>query len=126
VSVTDSMDNATTLKSANRTVTVTIGTSPIYITGAGEVLSISLGAADHSDSVEWSRSRNQETWQTGPAKHRAPVGKEVTIANLGDGSWTLAEEHDPMYENSSFDSKSYLGKMSAKVTGDGERTGSFL
>src|SRR4051812_17010225 len=111
ITVTDSMDNATTLKSANRAVTVTIGTSPIYLTGAGEVQSISLGAPDNSESVEWARNRNQETWQTGPAKRSAPVGQEVTIANLGDGSWTLAEERDAAYENNTFDAKSYLGHM---------------
>ncbi len=126
VTVTDSMDNATTLKSANRAVTVTIGTSPIYLTGAGEVQSISLGAPDNSESVEWARQRNQETWQTGPAKRSAPVGQEVTIANLGDGSWTLAEERDAAYENNTFDAKSYLGHMSAKVTADEERKGNFL
>ena len=126
VTVTDSMDNAATLKSANRAVTVTIGTSPIYITGAGEVQSISLGAPDHSDSVAWSRNRNQETWQTGPAKRRPPIGEEVTIAKLGDGTWKLVEEHDTTYENNCFDTKSYLGHMSAKVTGDEERKGSFL
>ncbi len=126
ITVTDSMDNATTLKSAHRAVTVTIGTSPIYITGAGEVQSISLGASDHSDSVAWSRNRNQETWQTGPAKHRPPVGQEVTIANLGDGSWTLAEEKNTTYEDNCFDTKSYPGHMSAKVTGDDERKGNFL
>jgi hypothetical protein len=126
VTVTDSMDNATVLKSANRTVTVPIGTSPVYITGAGEVQSISLGAPDNSDSVAWSRNRNQETWQTGPAKRRAPIEKEVAIANLGDGSWTLTAERDSIYEDNCFDTKPYLGKMSAKVTSDDERKGNFL
>jgi hypothetical protein len=126
VIVTDSMDNATVIKSANRAVTVTVGTSPIYITGAGEVQAISLGAPHNSESVEWARNRNQETWQTGPANRSAPVGQEVTIANLGDGSWTLSEERDIAYETNTFDAKSFLGHMSAKVTGDEERKGNFL
>jgi hypothetical protein len=54
------------------------------------------------------------------------VGQEARIAYLGDGSWTLAEERDTAYENNCFDAKSYLGHMSAKVTSDEERKGSFL
>ncbi len=126
VTVTDSMDNATTLKSSKGALTVSIGTSPVYLTGAGEVQSISLGEPDHSDAVAWSRNRNQETWQTGPAVRRGPVEKETTIASLGDGSWTLTEERDAYYENIGFDAKSYPGHMSAKVTGDDARPGTHL
>ena len=43
ITVTDSMDNGTAVKSANGAATFTIGTSPVYVTDAGEVKTVSLG-----------------------------------------------------------------------------------
>lgn len=126
VSVTDSMDNATLVKSARGAVTVTLGTSPIYVTGAGEVQSISLGEPDHYMSVNWSQSRNRQTWHDGPAKQPAAIDKALPLANLGDGSWRISEERDAWYENIGFDWKAFPGKMSVSVTGDPGRPGQHL
>jgi len=124
--LTDSMDNGVEMKTQGGKVTFTIGESPVYVTGTGEILAVSLGAPDHADSVQWARNRNQETWHDGPAVKAPPVQKEITIAGFGDGSWTNVAERDETYENNNFDVKRFPGKMSAKVTADAERPGKFL
>jgi len=55
-----------------------------------------------------------------------PVTKELTLANFGDGSWTNVAEHDAIYETNNYDTKRFLGKMSAAVATDPERQGKFL
>jgi hypothetical protein len=124
--VTDSMDNGTAVKSVNGKATFTIGESPVYVTGAGVITATAVGKADHSDSVEWTRNRNQETLRDGPAVKPPPVQKELTIAKFGDGSWTIATERDETYENNNYDVKRFPGKMSARVTADAEREGKHL
>jgi len=126
VTVTDSMDNGTALKTQVGQVTFTVGESPVYVTGADALLEVSLGKPDNSNSVEWTRGRNQETWHTGPAVKPPPVQQEITLANFGDGAWTNVAERDETYENNNYDTKRFLGKMSAKVATDPERQGNFL
>jgi len=124
--VIDSMDNGAPVKSENGKATITIGESPVYITGAGEITATAVGAPDNSNAVQWARNRNQETMHDGPAVKKSPVQKELTLANLGDGSWKIAAERDDIYENNNYDVKRFLGKMSAKVTMDAGRKGNFL
>jgi len=124
--VTDSMDNGTPARTVGGKTTFTVGTAPVYLDGAGEIAKVALGNPDQSDAVAWSRNRNQETWQDGPAMKPAPVQKELTIANFGDGTWTNATEHDEIYETNNFDVKRFLGNMTATVTTDPERKGNFL
>ena len=126
LTVTDSMDNGTPVKSDGGKATITVGTSPVYITEAGDVTAVSLGAPDNSDGVTWARNRNQETWHTGPAHREQPVQKEITIASLGDGTWTNTAERDEIYETNSFDIARFPGNMSVQVTTDAEQKGSFL
>ena len=124
--VTDSMDNAVEVKTQDGKFTFTVGESPVYVTGAGQIVAATVGAPDHSDAVEWARGRNQETWHTGPAVKAPPVGKEIALANFGDGSWTNVAERDEVYENNNYDVKRFLGKMTAKVTADPDRPGNHL
>jgi hypothetical protein len=126
VTVTDGMDNGTELKTQGGKVTFTVGESPVYVTGAGQIIAVAVGKPDHSDAMQWARNRNQQTWHDGPAVKAPPVGKEITLAGFGDGSWTLAAERDETYENNNYDTKRFPGKMSAKVTADLERPGSHL
>ncbi|MHB9110454.1 MAG: COG1470 family protein [Armatimonadota bacterium] len=126
INVIDGMDNAAPVKSAGGKATFTVGESPVYVTGAGDIAAIALGKPDHSDAVTWARTRNQATWHDGPAVKKPPVTKELTLANFGDGTWTNVAERDEIYETNNFDTKRFLGKMSAKVTADAERQGKFL
>lgn len=124
--LTDSMDNGAPVKSANGALKFVVGTSPVYLTDAGEVTGVSLGKPIHAEAMEWARNRNQETWGTGPAERKPPVTKERVIASFGDGSWTLTPEHDQAYEENNFDTKRFLGSMRATIVPDDERKGSFL
>ena len=126
ISVADSMDNAALVKSAGGKATFTVGESPVYVTGASEIIAAAVGKPDHSDSVTWARTRNQETLLDGPAVKKPPVTKELTLASFGDGSWKLAAERDEIYENNNYDVKRFPGKMSTTVTTDAERQGKFL
>jgi len=126
VNVVDSMDNATPVPAGNGKATITVGESPIYLTGAGDITTITLGKPDHSNAVQWARNRNNETIHDGPAVKPEPVQKEVTLASLGDGSWTNVAEHDAIYETNNFDTKRFLGKMTTAMTTDAERQGKFL
>jgi len=126
ITVTDSMDNGTPVKSAGGKATFTVGTSPVYVTDAGDITAVSLGAPDNSDSVTWAQNRNQDTWHTGPATREAPVQKELNIASLGDGSWSNSTERDAIYEENNFDEKRFPGNMSVQTATDPERKGSFL
>ena len=71
VTVTDSMDNPIEHKPVDGKVTVATNGSPVYVTGIDSISSIELGAPDHSDAVEWSRTRNRDTWGTGPVVSEA-------------------------------------------------------
>ncbi|HOS44484.1 MAG TPA: hypothetical protein PK794_12390, partial [Armatimonadota bacterium] len=84
LTVTDSMDNAAVVKAVDGAATITVGTSPLYLTGA-EITGVTLGAPDHAEAVTWSRTRNQATWHDGPAVQAPPVQAEKVIARFGDG-----------------------------------------
>lgn len=124
--VHDSMDNATTVKTQNKVATIEIGESPVYVTDAGDIVSIALGKPDHSGAIAWARNRNEETWLSGPVVKPVPVAKTITLGSLGDGSWTIKHEHDTLYETNNYDAKRFLGRMSAKVVTDAERPGNAL
>ncbi len=125
LTVTDSMDNAAVVKAVDGAATITVGTSPLYLTGA-EITGVTLGAPDHADAVAWSRTRNQATWHDGPVVQAPPVQAEKVIARFGDGTWRNAAERDAIYETNNFDTKRYPGKMRVAVTTDPERPGSQL
>lgn len=100
VEVTDSMNNGKKLKSEGRKLTFTTDASVVYVTG-GEVASVEVGEADHSDAL--------------PPKD-APV-----VADLGDGSWRYTNERDLLYENNNFDTFRYPGKFSTAIVRGGDR-----
>ncbi len=117
--ITDSMDNAEVLPSTGRRATLTIGPSPVYVSGVDTLKVASLGAPDHSDSVVESRTRDIQTWHTGLPRPEQPIAFEKTIAGLGDGRWTLAAPaRDEIYEQNNFDTKRFPGAMTATVTND--------
>ena len=126
--VTDSMDNAVMIESGNRQVTFELTTSPAYVTGIDTIEKISLGEPDHSGAVEWARSRNQQTWHSGPllTKSVPEIQHEKVIASLGDGTWTNVPEHDQVYETNNFDTQRYLGDMSVATVKDPGRRGAAL
>jgi len=126
ITVTDAMDNASSHASRDRAVTVMTGPSPIYVTGVDEIISVAVGKPDHSDAAKWARSRNRRTWHSGPVHRPAPVTKELTIASLGDGTWTLCRERDEIYEDNNYDTRRYLGHMTARVVTDPDRPGPVL
>lgn len=98
VQVTDTMNNTRVLKSKDKQVTFVTDPSVLYITGAPEVMSASVGEPDHTDA--------QPSTQ-------APV-----VANLGDGTWTYSNQRDPIYEQGTFAIARYLGKFSTTITTD--------
>ena len=126
--VTDSMDNAVMIESGNRQVTFELTTSPVYVTGIDTIEKISLGEPDHSGAVQWARSRNQQTWHSGPllTKSVPEIQHEKVIASLGDGTWTNVSEHDHVYESNNFDTQRYLGDMGVTVVKDPGRRGAAL
>ncbi|MDP7252888.1 MAG: hypothetical protein QGF00_25015 [Planctomycetota bacterium] len=137
VTITDSMDNGVGMKSSEGAVKVKTGPSPIYVTGA-DIKSVQVGEADHSDAVQWSRTRNQRTWFSGPidvsllnqgdARTGNPqIQRELKLGSLGDGSWILAPaERDQLYESNNYDTARYHGKMSARIVTDEKRAGTHL
>jgi hypothetical protein len=94
VTVTDSMNNTKTVKSAEKKITITTDPSVSYVTGA-EVVSAEVGEPEHSDS--------------------APAKSAVAIADLGDGSWKYTSQRDPIYENNHFDKMRYPGKFASAI-----------
>ncbi len=117
--VTDAMDNTDVLPTTGRRATLTVGTSPVYVSGVNSLKVASLGGPDHSDSVVEARTRDEKTWRTGLLPPEQPVAVEKTIARLGDGQWTLAASaRDEVYEQNNFDTKRFPGAMTATVTND--------
>jgi hypothetical protein len=78
VTVIDSMDNEVPAPRKEGKSTFTLGTSPVYVRGLTGDAKVTLGTPDHSDAK--------------PGPHA------VTLAELGDGSWTLSAERDTDYE----------------------------
>jgi len=127
VTATDSMDNGTPIKSEAGKVTVTTGSSPIYVTGAGDIQSVEVGTPDHSNAITWAETRNQQTWHTGPARFGPEIRKKLKIASFGDGTWQLQRaERDELYETNNYDTMRYHGRMSARLATDDERRGLHL
>ena len=126
--VTDSMDNAVMIESSDRKVTIELSTSPVYVTGIDNIEEISLGEPDHSNAVRWARTRNQQTWHSGPllTKSVPEVQHEQVIASLGDGTWSNVREHDEVYETNNYDTQRFLGDMSVSAVNDPGRPGAAL
>ena len=124
--VTDSMDNATDVRAAGGAVTVTVGGSPVYVTGLADVPAITLGEPDHSAAIAEVRSRNAETWHSGPAAPASTAVHEVTLARLGDGSWRFDAARDEAYERNNFDTARAPAPMTAAVVTDPGRDGPVL
>ena len=124
--VTDGMDNAETVASKDRVITVMTSGSPVYVTGLDDVRTVKVGEPDHSGAVAWARTRNQQTWGTGPASRPEPIAATRTIATLGDGTWRIHHERDELYENNNYDTKRYLGRMSVRTLEDAARTAPAL
>ena len=120
--VTDSMDNTEPVPMIGRKASLTIGTSPLYVSGADTLKVASLGAPDHAGSVEEARSREGRTWQNGLPPPADVIALEQTIARLGDGRWAMdSQARDETYEQNNFDTKRFPGKMTTTVTTDPER-----
>jgi len=117
--VIDSMDNGVSVRAGTP---ITVGTSPVYVTGAGRVTGITLGAPDHSDAAAWSRGRNRETWHDGPLPS-PDTTVEKSLSSLA--AWKLGGP-DATFENHNYDDKRFFGNFDIRVTGDAERDGQFL
>ena len=128
VRVTDSMDNSVMIESSNRQVTIELSTSPVYVTGIDHIDEISLGEPDHSGAVQWARTRNQQTWHSGPLLTMSvpEIQHEKVIASLGDGTWTNVREQDRVYETNNHDTQRFLGDMSVNAVTDPQRPGAAL
>jgi len=129
LTLTDPMDNASRYQSKGKTVTFTSTPSVVYVTGIEDITSISLGKPDHSDSVEWARTRNRKTWRDGPLKRGPEITHEQTIASLGDGTWRIDEnpdDFDEIYEDNNFGIARYRGKMAVTLVKDAQREGASL
>ena len=125
VTLTDAMDNDEELKPADGKVKFNLGTTPVYFRGA-VIEGVALGEPDHSNAVAWLRGREQETFQTGPAKLDPPVAFEKTIADLGDGTWQISAKSNALYAQNNYDTSRYHGKMSIWTTNDQDKSGQFL
>jgi hypothetical protein len=83
VTAFDSMDNDVLASGGRKPpvgkLTLTLGTSPVYVRGLTGDAKVTLGAPEHSDAK--------------PGPNAAP------LADLGDGSWKLSTERDLDYEN---------------------------
>jgi len=100
ITVYDSNDNPTELKANNGQVSFLIDDSPCYVHGLTADAKVTLGKPNHFDST--------------PAK----LSKK--IADLGDGSWRMINDTEPLYENNSpFHHKRFHGNMTAKRTKSG-------
>jgi hypothetical protein len=77
--VVDSMDNPVPLQEKDGKSTFILASSPMYFRGLTGDAKVALGPPDHTDAK--------------PGPHAVP------LADLGDGSWTLAVERDKDYED---------------------------
>ncbi len=68
---------------------ISLGTSPVYVTGVDDIESIALGEPDHSGAVEWARTRNQQTWGSGPLLRKAVLREHEGIYLEASGGVTL-------------------------------------
>jgi hypothetical protein len=105
VNVTDAMNNTKVVSSHNRKVTVMTDSSVVYVTGAGEIVSVVAGEPDNSDAQ--------------------PAKGSVQVADLGDGTWKYTSERHLVYEKNNFDTFRYPGKFSSEIVKD-EKYGKVL
>jgi hypothetical protein len=79
VTVFDSMDNIVPAAAKDGKLTLSLGTSPVYVRGLSGDAKTALGQPDHSDAK--------------------PGPYAVVLASLGDGMWKLSAERDKDYED---------------------------
>lgn len=103
VKVSDAMNNSEIIKSNEKKITLTIDPSVIYVTLAGEVVSVSAGMPEHSDAMP-KKDAKQDA---------------VAVADLGDGSWKYTSKQDTLYENNTtFCISRYPGRFSETIGSD--------
>jgi hypothetical protein len=96
VTVTDAMDNAVVLTPQNGSVSFSINSSPVYVSGLSADAKITLGEPDNSDA--------------------APSAIKTKLANFGDGSWKISDAPDESYEQSHYPHiVRFPGKMSTAL-----------
>ncbi len=98
IEVTDVMNNTRSVRTIDRKIVITAGSSVTYVTAEAELLNIETGTPDHSDSK--------------PAKNA------VVVADFGDGSWVFTEKRNQIYENNNFDTFRYRGRFSSSIQND--------
>ena len=99
--VTDAMNNTKEVPTKDKQITFTTDQSVMYVTfpdGKTGIVSVAVGDPDNSDI--------------------APAPDAKQIADMGDGSWTLAPRKDEILENNHWGMMHYPGKFSAAVTKD--------
>ena len=118
--ITDSMDNADPVTIAAGSATITVGESPIYLTGVDAIESLTVGHPDHSGAIDWSRNRNSQTWAHGPLgeQNQQEISHEENIASFGDGSWSLTTDRDELYETNNYDTARFPGNMAIAPSDD--------
>jgi hypothetical protein len=93
--VYDQMDNPTALEVKSGQATFTASSSPCFLRGLSADAKITLGQPDHSDSK--------------------PATEKVELGQLGDGTWKLSAERDPVYEEAHIEFiHRFPGKFSIK------------
>lgn len=95
VAVYDQMDNVVASQPKNGKLTFTVDASPCYVEGLPGDAVVTLGESDHTDS--------------------APGENAHKLANLGDGSWTIAMQQEPGYEESH---TPYIFRYPTKMTAE--------
>lgn len=95
VTAYDQMDNVIAAKAANGKLTFTVDASPCYVEGLPGDAVVALGEPDHGDA--------------------APGENAHKLANLGDGSWTIALQQEPGYEESH---TPYIFRFPSKMTAE--------
>ena len=93
VAVFDQNDNEMKLTTKNGKATFIVDQSPCYVVGLQNDAVVALGEADHSDSKPSATARK--------------------LANLGDGTWTIAMEQEKEYEDSH---TPYIYRYPSKMT----------
>ena len=104
LSLFDQNDNVTVLTEMDGTVTFTLTTSPRYVEELAEDAQVTLGEPDHSDT--------------------APAAGAIRMGNLGDGTWDVSAEPDPVYaDNTKWCIVRFPGRMSVRAVDAPEEKG---
>jgi len=96
--LTDMMGNPAPMKVEGQTATLTIDTTPVWLTDFAGDFTVTLGEPDNSDVQ--------------------PARDAKKVANLGDGTWKFNAERDAIYENNNFDTKRFFGPITGTTSTD--------